>query len=149
MVFENKELIDDHKYGTVGAVALDKDGNIAAATSTGGMTNKKYGRIGDSPIIGAGTYANNATCGVSATGTGEYFIRTLAAHEASNLMQYKKLSLKESLDDVMLQIGNLGGSGGLIGLDKNGTVAWSFNSAGMYRGYKKSNGETIVKFYEE
>lgn len=143
------ELIDDHKYGTVGAVALDKDGNIAAATSTGGMTNKKYGRVGDVPIIGAGTYANNNTCGVSATGTGEYFIRVVATHETSNLMQYKNLSLKESLDNVIKQVGDLGGSGGMVALDKDGNVAWSFNSAGMYRGYKKSNGESIVKFYEE
>lgn len=144
-----KELIDDHKYGTVGAVALDKNGNIATATSTGGLTNKKYGRVGDTPIIGAGTYANNKTCGSSGTGTGEYFIRTLATHEASNLMQYKNLSLQEALDNVIEQIGDLGGDGGLIGLDKNGNVAWSFNTAGMYRGYKKSNGENVVKFYED
>ena len=145
----SNELIDNHKYGTVGAVALDKKGNIAAATSTGGMTNKKYGRIGDSPIIGAGTYANNKTCGVSSTGTGEFFIRTLAAHEASNLMQYKKLSLDESLKDVIRQIEELGGDGGMIGLDKDGNIAWYFNTEGMYRGYKKSSGENIVKFYEE
>lgn len=144
-----KELIDDHKYGTVGAVAIDKSGNIAAATSTGGMTNKKYGRVGDVPLIGAGTYANNSTCGVSATGTGEYFIRTVATHETSNLMQYKNLSLKESLDNVIKQVGDLGGSGGMVGLDKDANIAWSFNSAGMYRGYKKSNGENEVKFYEE
>lgn len=148
-LIENKELIDDHKYGTVGAVAIDQAGNIAAATSTGGMTNKKYGRVGDSPLIGAGTYANNATCGVSATGTGEYFIRTLATHETSSLMLHKEVSLKDALDTVMKQIGDLGGSGGMVGLDKNGNVAWSFNSEGMYRGYKKSNGETIVEFYED
>jgi len=145
----NFELIDDHKYGTVGAVALDKNGNIAAATSTGGMTNKKYGRIGDSPIIGAGTYANNKTCGVSSTGTGEYFIRTLAAHEASGLMQYKKLSLQEALKEVIRQIAELGGDGGMVGLDKDANIAWFFNTEGMYRGYKKSNGENVVKFYEE
>ena len=144
-----KELIDDHKYGTVGAVAIDKHGNIAAATSTGGMTNKKYGRIGDSPIVGAGTYANNKTCGVSATGTGEYFMRTLATHETSDLMLYKDLSLKESLDNVLKQIANLGGDGGLVALDKDSNIAWSFNTEGMYRGYKKSNGENVVKFYEE
>lgn len=143
------ELIDDHKYGTVGAVAIDKNGNIAAATSTGGMTNKKYGRVGDSPIIGAGTYANNKTCGVSATGTGEFFIRTLATHETSNLMQYKNLSLQESLDNVIKQIGDLGGDGGMVALDKDANIAWSFNTEGMYRGYKKSNGENVVKFYEE
>jgi beta-aspartyl-peptidase (threonine type) len=149
MLTDNKELIDDHKYGTVGAVALDKEGNIAAATSTGGMTNKKYGRVGDVPIIGAGTYANNNTCGISATGTGEYFIRTVATHETSSLMKYKNLSLKESLDNVIKQVGDLGGSGGMVALDKDGNVAWSFNSAGMYRGYKKSNGDNVVKFYEE
>ena len=145
----NKELIDDHKYGTVGAVAIDKNRNIAAATSTGGMTNKKYGRVGDSPIIGAGTYANNKSCGVSATGTGEYFIRTLATHETSNLMLYKKLTLQNALDNVILQIGNLGGDGGLVALDKDANIAWSFNTEGMYRGYKKSNGENVVKFYKE
>lgn len=148
-IIENKELIDDHKYGTVGAVAIDKNGNIAAATSTGGMTNKKYGRVGDVPLIGAGTYANNNTCGISATGTGEYFIRTVATHETSSLMKYKNLSLKEALDTVIKQVGDLGGSGGMVGLDKEGNIAWSFNSAGMYRGYKKSNGENMVKFYEE
>ena len=119
----NKELIDDHKYGTVGAVALDIDGNISAATSTGGLTNKKYGRVGDSPIIGAGTYANNRTCGVSSTGTGEFFIRTVAAHEVSSLLQYKGLNLKSALDNVVEQIDELGGDGGIISLDKNGNVA--------------------------
>jgi len=143
------ELIDDHKYGTVGAVALDKNGNIAAATSTGGLTNKKYGRIGDSPIIGAGTYANNTTCGISCTGTGEYFMRTLAAHEASNIIKYKKLSLQKSLKNVIQQIGDLGGDGGMIGLDKEANIAWSFNTTGMYRGYKKSNGKNVIQFYEE
>lgn len=143
----NIELIDDHKYGTVGAVAIDKNRNIAAATSTGGLTNKKYGRIGDSPIIGAGTYANNKTCGVSSTGTGEYFIRTLAAHETSNLMQYKNLTIKESIDNVINQIGNLGGDGGLIALDKDANVAWTFNTAGMFRGYKKSDGSGTIEIY--
>ncbi len=147
--FNTNELIDDHKFGTVGAVALDKNGNIAAATSTGGLTNKKYGRIGDSPIIGAGTYANNNTCGVSCTGTGEYFIRTLAAHEASSLMQYKNLSLQESLENVIGQIDDLGGDGGMVGLDKEGNIAWYFNTKGMYRGYKKSNGENVIQFYEK
>ncbi len=148
-VMENKELIDDHKFGTVGAVALDKEGNIAAATSTGGMTNKKYGRVGDVPIIGAGTYANNKTCGISATGTGEYFIRAVATHEVSSLMKYNDLSLKAALDNVIDQVGELGGSGGMVALDKDGNIAWSFNSAGMYRGYKKSDGKNSVKFYEE
>ena len=145
----NKELIDDHKYGTVGCVALDKNGNLAAGTSTGGMTNKKFGRIGDSPIIGAGNYANNKTCGVSCTGTGEYFIRTLAAHEASNLMQYKNLSVGDALEEVIDQIETLGGDGGMIALDKNGIVGWDFNTAGMYRGYKKSSGENVIEIYEK
>ena len=143
-------LIDDHKYGTVGAVAIDKSGNIAAGTSTGGMTNKKYGRIGDVPIIGAGTYANNATCGISATGTGEYFIRTVAAHEVSNLIQYDGKSPKEALHEVLFnQIGPLGGEGGMILLDKNGEVYWDFNSTGMFRGFKKSNGENTVEMFEK
>ncbi len=142
--------VDDHKYGTVGAVAIDKSGDIAAATSTGGMTNKKFNRIGDSPIIGAGTYANNATCGISSTGTGEYFIRTLAAHETSTLIQYKDYSLKNALHEVIFnQIEPLGGDGGMIGLDKNGVVAWDFNTEGMYRGYKRSTGENVVKLYHE
>ena len=142
--------VDDHKYGTVGAVAIDKNGNIAAATSTGGMTNKKFNRIGDSPIIGAGTYANNNTCGVSSTGTGEYFIRTLSAHETSSLIQYEGYSLKNALHEVIFnQIAPLGGDGVMIGLDKNGVVAWDFNTEGMYRGYKRSTGENVVKLYGE
>lgn len=143
------ELIDDHKFGTVGAVAMDKSGNIAAGTSTGGMTNKKYGRVGDVPIIGAGTYANNLTCGISATGTGEYFIRTVASHEVSSLIQYKDYTPKQALHEVLFnQIGPLGGEGGMILLDKNGEVYWDFNSTGMFRGYKKSSGETKVEMFE-
>jgi len=131
--------IDDHKYGTVGA-----------GTSTGGMTNKKYGRIGDSPIIGAGNYANNLTCGISCTGTGEYYIRTVAAHEVSSLILYKGLSLLEAMHEVTFnQIGKLGGQGGMVGLDKNGTIAWDFNSTGMFRGYKSSNGKTVVEMFEK
>lgn len=144
------ELIDDHKFGTVGAVAIDKSGNIAAGTSTGGMTNKKYGRIGDVPIIGAGTYANNLTCGISATGTGEYFMRTVAAHEVSNLIQYQGMTSEQALHNVLFnQIGPLGGEGGMILMDKNGNVAWDFNSTGMFRGYKKSNGDTKVEMFEK
>ena len=147
---EQTEQIDEHKLGTVGCVAIDKNHNIAAGTSTGGMTNKKYGRIGDSPIIGAGTYANNLTCGVSATGTGEFFIRTLAAHEVSSLIQYKNLSLKEALKHVVhIEIDSLGGDGGLIGIDKNGNIAWDFNTAGMYRAYKKSTGENVIEIYKK
>lgn len=142
--------LNDHKYGTVGAVAIDKTGNIAAGTSTGGMTNKKYGRIGDVPIIGAGTYANNLTCGISATGTGEYFIRTVAAHEVSNLIQYAGKSPEEALHEVLFnQIGPLGGEGGMILLDTKGNVYWDFNSAGMFRGFKKSNGESRIEMFEK
>ena len=141
--------IDDHKYGTVGCVALDKDGNLAAGTSTGGMTNKKFGRIGDSPIIGAGNYANNLTCGVSCTGTGEFFIRTLAAHEASNLMLYQGKNVDQALEEVIRQIQELGGDGGMIAMDKDGNVAWDFNTAGMYRAYRKSTGEKKIEIYEK
>ena len=143
------KLIDDHKYGTVGAVAMDKNGNIAAGTSTGGMTNKKYGRIGDVPIIGGGTYANNLTCGISATGTGEYFIRTVAAKEVSSLIQYNQKTPKEALHEVLFnQIGPLGGEGGMILIDKNGGVFWDFNSTGMFRAYKKSNGDSKIEMFE-
>jgi len=147
---KNLELMDDHKYGTVGAVAIDKNGNIAAGTSTGGMTNKKYGRIGDVPVIGAGTYANNATCGISATGTGEYFIRTVAAKEVSSLIQYKGYTPDKALNEVLFnQIGPLGGEGGMILIDKHGDVYWDFNSSGMFRGYKKSDGNTKVEIFEK
>ncbi|PCI00918.1 MAG: beta-aspartyl-peptidase [Flavobacteriaceae bacterium] len=143
-------LIDDHKYGTVGAVAMDQNGTISAGTSTGGMTNKKYGRIGDSPIIGAGTYANNATCGISSTGTGEYFIRTVAAHEVSSIIKYTKASPKKALHEVIFnQIAPLGGKGGMILIDKNGDVFWDFNTDGMFRGYKKSNGEAVIELFEK
>lgn len=142
--------IDYTKYGTVGAVAIDQDGNIAAGTSTGGMTNKRYGRIGDSPIIGAGTYANNTTCGVSCTGTGEYFIRTLAAHEVSSIIKYKEQSLAEAMEQVIHNdIDSLGGDGGMIGLDKHGNIAWDFNTTGMFRGYKKSDGTEKVELFEK
>lgn len=148
-LIEHENLIDDHEFGTVGAVAIDKKGNIAAGTSTGGMTNKKHGRIGDSPIIGSGNYANNLTCGISATGTGEYFMKTVAAHEVSNLIQYKKMSPKEALHEVIFnQIGAMGGVGGMILLDKYGNIHWDFNSKGMFRGYKKSNGENLVEMFE-
>lgn len=147
---DNQKIYGDHdKRGTVGAVALDRWGNIVAGTSTGGLTNKKYGRIGDSPIIGAGTYANNATCGISCTGVGEYFIRTLAAHEASNLIQYKGYTLKQALRTVIRQIGTMGGDGGMIGLDHQGNMAWYFNTSGMFRGYKNSNNTTEIMFYSE
>ncbi len=139
----------DNKYGTVGAVALDRYGNLAAATSTGGMTNKRFGRVGDAPIIGAGTYANNATCAVSCTGWGEYFIRLVVAKTISDLVEYKGWSLQKAVNEVcMKQVPALGGDGGLIALDKDGNIAMPFNTAGMYRGYIK--GKTMeVKIYKE
>lgn len=147
---QGNPFFNDHKYGTVGAVAIDKYGNISAGTSTGGLTNKKYGRIGDSPIIGAGTYANNQTCGVSSTGTGEFFIRTVAAHEVSNLIRYKKATPKQALHEVIFnQIGKLNGKGGMIVLDKYGNAYWDFSSLGMFRAYKNSKGTTIIKMFEK
>jgi beta-aspartyl-peptidase (threonine type) len=144
-----EELMRDKKFGTVGAVACDQAGNIAAATSTGGMTNKKYGRIGDSPIIGAGTYANNRTCGISCTGHGELFIRAVAAHDVSCLMEYKGLSLGEAMDVVVHEkLIAIGGEGGMIGVDGQGNVALVFNSQGMYRGYKSSDGSDLVAIYK-
>lgn len=143
---ENK----DHKYGTVGAVALDMQGNLAAATSTGGMTNKKFGRVGDAPIIGAGTYADNNSCAVSCTGWGEYFIRLVVAKSVGDLMEYKKVSLKEATDElIMKKVPQLGGDGGLIAVDKKGNIAMPFNTAGMYRGYIKSDGSSEVKIYND
>ncbi len=128
--------LSENKFGTVGAVALDMNGNITAGTSTGGMTNKRYNRIGDSPIIGAGTYANDLTCGVSCTGHGEYFIRYAVAHDVSAMMEYGHKSVEEASDHIINEkLVKAGGSGGLIALDKDGNVAMPFNTAGMYRGY--------------
>jgi L-asparaginase / beta-aspartyl-peptidase len=144
------DALKDSKFGTVGAVALDKNGNITAGTSTGGMTNKKYGRVGDSPIIGAGTYANNKTCGVSCTGHGEYFIRKVVAYDVSAMMEYKEITLREAANYIIHEkMVAFGGSGGLIALDKDGNIAMPFNTKGMYRGYKKSDGETVVKIFKE
>lgn len=140
----------EKKFGTVGAVALDINGNLAAATSTGGMTNKKFGRVGDSPIIGAGTYANNDTCAVSCTGHGELFIRTVVGHDISCLMEYKGLSLQEACDVLVHdKLVKIGGEGGLIAVDKDGRVAMPFNSEGMYRGYKHSQLGTVVRIYKD
>jgi beta-aspartyl-peptidase (threonine type) len=137
------------KFGTVGAVAIDMQGNLAAATSTGGMTNKRYGRVGDSPIIGAGTYANNNTCAISCTGHGEYFIRAVVAYDISCLMEYKGLSLKEACDYVVKdKLVKFGGEGGLIAIDKHGNIELPFNSEGMYRAWKKGNAETEVRIYQ-
>ncbi len=139
----------DNKFGTVGAVALDLKGNLAAGTSTGGMTNKKYGRVGDSPIIGAGTYANNETVGVSCTGWGEFYIRNVAAYDVSALMEYKGLSIVEASKVVIDKIGKMGGDGGLIALDKSGNIAMPFNTAGMYRATIMENGKIDVQIYGE
>lgn len=149
---EGRISLDHHdkKFGTVGAVALDQNGNLAAATSTGGMTNKKYGRVGDSPIIGAGTYAKNDTCAVSCTGHGELFIRTVVGHDISCLMEYKGLTLQQACDvlvhDKLIKIG---GEGGLVAVDKDGNVAMPFNSEGMYRACKTSDGRNEVMIYKD
>jgi L-asparaginase / beta-aspartyl-peptidase len=138
-----------HEYGTVGAVALDQGGNIAAGTSTGGVSNKKWGRVGDSPIIGAGTYANNRTCGVSATGDGEYFIRSVVAHDLSVLLEYRGLRLQEAADAVIAKVDKLGGKGGLITIDKDGNIAMSFSTAGMYRGRVGADGQPLIEIYKD
>jgi len=144
--FENGEK----KFGTVGAVALDIHGNLAAGTSTGGMTNKKFGRVGDSPIIGAGTYANNETCAISCTGHGEFFIRSVVAHDISCLIEYKGLSLKEACDFVVMdKLVKIGGEGGLIAIDKNGNIEMPFNSEGMYRAKKSEDGALFIKIYKD
>lgn len=140
---------DGKKFGTVGAVALDSNGNIAAATSTGGMTNKQYGRVGDSPIIGAGTYANNNTCAISCTGHGEPFIRAVTAYDVSCLMEYKGLSLGEAMNIVVHdKLMKIDGEGGMIGADAKGNLAMIFNSDGMYRGIKASDGRYEVAIYK-
>ena len=140
---------EDKKFGTVGCVALDKDGNIVAGTSTGGMTNKRWNRIGDSPIIGAGTYANNATCGVSSTGWGEYFIRLAVAHDISAQMLYKNTSLQEAAEDVILKkLPEIGGDGGIVALDKDGNISMVFNTPGMFRASIDKNGEKTIKIFK-
>ena len=137
------------KFGTVGAVALDKKGNLAAGTSTGGMMNKKFGRVGDSPVIGAGTYANNKTCAVSATGHGEYFIRSVAAYDISALMEYKGLNVQAASGLVVEKLEKLGGIGGFIAIDGRGNISMPFSSAGMFRGYALKGGKITVKMYKE
>ena len=139
----------DSKFGTVGAVALDREGNIVAGTSTGGMTNKRYDRIGDSPVIGAGTYANNNTCGVSCTGHGEFFIRYAVAHDVSAMMEYSGVSVEHAAHEIINEkLVKAGGSGGLISLDKNGNISMPFNTAGMYRGYITDT-DRYVGIYKE
>ncbi len=143
-------LLKDKKFGTVGAVACDSNGNIASATSTGGMTNKRFGRIGDSPLIGAGTYANNKTCAISCTGHGEIFIKAVAAYDVSCLMEYRGFSLQQACEEVVMKkLVKMEGEGGLIGVDAKGNCSLVFNSAGMYRGCKNSDGENYVRIYGE
>ena len=143
-----ENVAEDHRYGTVGAVALDKAGNLAAGTSTGGITGKRVGRVGDSPIIGAGTYANNKTCAVSATGDGEYFIRTSCARTIAALIEYKGLPLQEASRTVLFdQIKPLGGEGGVIVLNARGELAFTFTTEGMYRAYVTEAGEKRVLIY--
>ena len=140
----------DSKFGTVGAVACDNQGNVAAATSTGGMTNKRFGRVGDSPMIGAGNYANNKTCAVSCTGSGEFFIRGVVAYDVSCLMEYKGLTVAEAAGEVINhRILELGGDGGLIAVDSKGNVALPFNTEGMYRGFRNSTGEEKIAIYKD
>lgn len=149
-VFMLDHTAGDEKFGTVGAVAMDLHGDLAAATSTGGMTNKNYNRIGDTPVIGAGTYANNHTCAISCTGHGEYFLRAVVAYDVSCLMEYKGLSLQEACDTVVKKkLVQLGGEGGLIAVDREGNIAMPFNSEGMYRGCMNSRSEPYVAIYKD
>lgn len=145
-----QRIKDEEKHGTVGCVALDRQGNLCAGTSTGGMTNKKFGRIGDSPIIGAGTYANNKTCGVSGTGHGEYFIRWVVAHDISALMEYKGYDVESAAREVVEEkLVKAGGDGGVICLDHNGHAAMITNTSGMFRAYGNSAGDKVVAIFEE
>lgn len=150
IILDHTEDDTEKKFGTVGCVALDVHGNIAAGTSTGGMTNKKFGRVGDSPVIGSGTYANNATCAISCTGHGEYFLRAVVAYDISCLMEYKGLSLKEACAVVVNdKLVKLGGEGGLVALDAQGNIELLFNSEGMYRASKKAGEELFVAIYKD
>ena len=139
---------EDMKYGTVGAVAVDVDGHVAAATSTGGLTAKKWGRVGDSPLIGAGTYADDRSAAVSATGSGEYFIRAVAAHQLAERVRFGGQSLQQALDAVLADIKELGGVGGLIAVAPDGDAAWGFTTAGMYRGMADASGRTVAIYSE-
>ena len=139
----------DMKYGTVGAVAVDQAGHIAAATSTGGVTGKRWGRIGDSPLIGAGTYADDRSAAVSATGSGEYFIRAVAAHQLAERVRLAGQSLQDALDDVLADIAELGGKGGLIAVAPDGEAAWGFTTPGMYRGMADATGRTVALYSED
>lgn len=144
------EVPDTHKYGTVGVVALDRNGNIAAGTSTGGVQGKRWGRVGDSPIIGAGTYASNASCAVSATGTGEYFIRLTVARTICSLVQYKGMKLQEAADEVVQkELGAIHGDGGVIAISPDGQLAWSFNTPGMFRARMVEGGPVEVRIFAD
>lgn len=142
-------LLDEKKFGTVGAVCLDKAGNLSAGTSTGGMTYKRFGRVGDSPVVGAGTYADNQSCAVSCTGDGEYFIRAVVAHDIAARMLYGGKSLKEAAAAAVEKVGKLGGGGGLVAIDREGNVAMPFNTSGMYRGSVGPDGRPNVQIYKE
>ncbi|MBK7104895.1 MAG: isoaspartyl peptidase/L-asparaginase [Ignavibacteriae bacterium] len=156
--FKTQENVDEYnksketeksKHGTVGCVAIDKKGNLAAGTSTGGLSGKKFGRVGDSPIIGAGTYANNKTCAISSTGQGEYFIKNVVAYDISALMEYQKLSLSESAEYVINdKLKKQNALGGIIGIDNKGNIVMSFNTDGMFRGYRKSGESSVVELYK-
>ena len=147
---QENEFLKQQLYGTVGCVALDLSGNLAAGTSTGGMTNKKWNRIGDAPIIGAGTYANNATCAISATGWGEFFIRSVVAHDISAIMEYKGLSIQEAAYEVIHnKVAKLGGDGGVVGIDRNGNAMMEMNTPGMYRAQMDAIGNLKVKIYQD
>lgn len=147
---EERNFLEHQRYGTVGCVALDLSGNLAAGTSTGGMTNKKWNRIGDAPIIGAGTYANNATCAISATGWGEFFIRSVVAHDISALMEYKGLTIQEAAYEVIHnKVAKLGGDGGVVGIDRNGNPMMEMNTPGMYRAHMDAAGKLEVKIYQD
>ena len=147
---DEKKYFQNQRYGTVGCVALDLNGNLSAGTSTGGMTNKKWNRIGDAPIIGAGTYANNLTCAISATGWGEFFIRSVVAHDISALMEYKNMSIQEAAYEVIHnKVARLGGNGGVIGIDRFGNPMMEMNTPGMYRAHMDADGNLNIKIYKD
>ena len=146
--WDSLKRIQVEKHGTVGCVALDKHGNLAAGTSTGGLTNKRWGRVGDSPIIGAGTYANNQTCAVSGTGQGEYFIRGNVAYDVSAIMEYKGKSVGEAAQNVIRKLSDKGGNGGIITMDSKGNISMPFNTAGMYRGFRKAGQAPEIFIYK-
>ncbi len=149
LINDERQRKENDNHGTVGCVALDVQGNLSAGTSTGGMTNKRYGRIGDTPVIGAGTYADNNSCGISCTGHGEYYIRLGFARDIAALVEYKNLSVNEACHEEIKKLSRLNGTGGVIVLDKNGNVAMEFNTPGMFRGYIKSDGQKEIAIFEK